>query len=285
MTVSATRAGGVRRAPLGRLLSAELNCALRRPRTLVTLGLLALVPALLGAGLADSWSAEASGASAVPGLISATTKNGLMLPVTALAVGLSLLLPLVVSIAAADALAGEVAHGSLRALLLAPISRPRAVGIKAVGVLAVAALAVLVIVVVGLLAGMAVGGGGQLLTLSGTTVGVGSALARVGIAAGWTLLQVCAVGAVALAVSALTDHPLVATAMVLSGAIGFGVLASVPSLTWLRPLLLTSDWSDLVDVLRDPLPAESLIRSALLAVVYLVVGLTVAVIGTMRREV
>lgn len=285
MTVPATRVGGVHKAPLSRLLGAEFNCALRRPRTQVTLGLLALVPALLGVGVADSWSADAGRTNTVSGLVAATAQNGLMLPVAALAVALGLLLPLTVSIAAADALAGEVAHGSLRTLLLAPISRPRVVGIKAVGVLAVGVLAVLVIVVVGLLTGMAVGGTSQLLTLSGTTVGVGPALARVAIAAGWTLLQVCAVGAVALAVSALTDHPLVATAVVLGGATAFSVLASMPSLAWLRPYLLTSDWSDLVDVLRDPLPAEALIRSALHAVAYLIVGMAVAVLGTVRREV
>ena len=146
-------------------------------------------------------------------------------------------------------------------------------------------LQVAAVTVVGLLAGVCiVGGGGTMLTLSGTSVGLGSALARVALAAGWTLLQIAAVGAVALAVSALTDHPLVVLATVLGGALVFGVLNAIPSLNWLAPVLLTSGWSSLTDLLRDPVPTDGLVHSALVAAGYLVVGLAVAVAATRRRE-
>ncbi|MBO0848720.1 MAG: ABC transporter permease subunit [Pseudonocardia sp.] len=281
-------------APLARLLRAELGLVLRRRRTLVALGVLAVVPVVLGVGVAASGGpagsstgtgvgVHASGSRS--GLMVAAADNGMMLPVAALTIALTLLLPLAVSIPAADALAGEAAHGSLRGLLLAPVSRPRLVGIKAAGVLAVAALAVLAVTVVGVLAGLGiVGGGGQLLTLSGSTVDAGTALARVALAASWTLLQVLAVGAVALAVSALTDHPLVAVGTVVGGVIVSGMLAAVPSLDWLRPWLLTSGWSALVDVLRDPLPTDGLAHGALLALGYLLFGLAIALVGTVRRE-
>jgi ABC-2 type transport system permease protein len=275
-------------APLLRLLRTELRTELRRPRTLVTLGVLALVPLLIGIGVTargPTGDALAGAPGPGPGLIAAVTSNGLMLPVTALRVALILLLPLGISIAAADALAGEAAHGTMRGLLLAPVSRPRLVGIKAFGVLAVAVLDVAAVTVVGLLAGTTfVGGGGVLLTLSGSSVGLGSALGRIALAAGWTLLQVAAVGAVALAVSALTDHPLVVLATVLGGALVFGVLNAIPSMDWLRPVLLTSGWSSLTDLLREPVPTDGLGHSALVAVGYLVVGLAVAVAGTLRRE-
>jgi ABC-2 type transport system permease protein len=280
--------GGPAAAPLLRLLRTELRTELRRPRTLVTLGVLALVPLLIAVGVTafgPAGDALAGGPEAGPGLIAAVTANGLMLPVTALRVALMLLLPLGICIAAADALAGEVAHGTLRGLLLAPVSRPRMVGIKAFGVLTVAVLEVAAVTVVGLLAGTCiVGGGGTLLTLSGTSVGLGSALARVALAAAWTLLQTAAVGAVALAVSALTDHPLVVLATVLGGALVFGVLSALPAMDWLRPVLLTSGWFSLADLLRDPVPTDGLVRSALVAVGYLVVGLAVAVAATRRRE-
>jgi ABC-2 type transport system permease protein len=58
----------------------------------------------------------------------------------------------------------------------------------------------------------------------------------------------------------------------------------IPSLGWLRPVLLTSGWSSLADLLRDPVPADGLVHSALVAVGYLVVGLAVAVAATRRRE-
>ncbi|HEY2207362.1 MAG TPA: ABC transporter permease subunit [Pseudonocardia sp.] len=269
-------------APLGRLLRSELRTALCRRRTLVALGVLALVPVLIGAGVAAQGSA---GTGRVSGLITAASGNGLLLPVAALAATLDLLLPLAVSLAAADILAGEAACGALRGRLLAPVSRPRLVAVKACAVCVVAVLAVLVVALVGLATGAAVlGGAGQLLTLSGSVVGTGDALARIALAVGWTALQVAAVGAVALAVSSVTDHPLVVVASVLGGAIGFGVLDTIPSLGWLHPWLLTTAWTALPDVLRDPMPTDGLLRGALLAAGYLVVGLVAAVAGLVRRE-
>ncbi len=70
--------------------------------------------------------------------------------------------------------------------------------------------------VVGALAGMVlVGGTDGLVTLSGTTLGVGDALGRIALVVVWTVGQLAAVGAVALAVSAWTEHPLVVLARVL----------------------------------------------------------------------
>ncbi len=64
-------------------------------------------------------------------------------------IALALLLPLAVAMAAADAIAGESAQGTLRGLLISPVSRLRLVGMKAFGVLVVATLATLAIAVVG----------------------------------------------------------------------------------------------------------------------------------------
>jgi ABC-2 type transport system permease protein len=121
-----------------------------------------------------------------------------------------------------------------------------------------------------------------MLTLSGTEIGPGSALLRVALAAVWTVGQLAAVGAVALAVSSATDHPLVVLAAVLSGLIGFGVLSAIPALDWLRPVLLTTGWLAVTDVLRDPLPLAGLISSSIRAGCYLLVGvaLTLAIMAT-----
>jgi ABC-2 type transport system permease protein len=267
---------------LARLLRLELRTELRRKRTVVTLAVLAIIPVVLGCGVSARGTAGRGPSS---GLIAATAGNGLMLPVTGLGLTLGLLLPLGVSVAAADALAGEVMHGTLRGLLLAPVRRPTLVAVKAAAVLTMAVLQVAVVSLFGLLTGVAlVGGGGQLLTLSGSTVSLGAALSRVALAAGWTALQVGAVGAVALAVSALTDHPLVVTGTVLGGAIVFDLLSDVPALDWLHPALLTTGWTALPDVLRDPLPLDQLGSSALVATGYLVAGLTAALLGMLCRE-
>ncbi|MEJ2885985.1 ABC transporter permease subunit [Actinomycetospora sp. OC33-EN06] len=272
-------------APLGRLAAAEVRWVLRRPRTLVLLGLLGLVPIALGVGIALT-GGPGGGDGDGPGLVAAVAGNGLVLPIAALGLALSLLLPLTVTTAAADALAGEAAHGTLRGLLLAPVGRVRLVVMKAVGVLAVAVLAVLVVAVVGVITGMVVVGGpsGTLITLSGTTLGLGEALGRVALVVGWTVVQLLAVAAVALAISAFTEHPLVVLAAVLGGLIVFGVLSAVPSLEWLQPLLLTSGWAAGADALRDPLPLDDLASSTGRAVVYLVLGAAVTVWRMRRRD-
>jgi ABC-2 type transport system permease protein len=269
-----------RAVPLYRLLGAELRWVLRRPRTLVMLGLFALVPVLISVGVA---LAEAGPGE---GLIGAVAGNGLMLPVVAITLSLALLLPLAVAMAAADAIAGEAAHGTLRGLLLAPVGRLRLVGMKAFGVLVVAALAVLALAVMGVLSGLIVVGRaeGQLVTLSGTAVGPGDALGRISLVVLWTIGQLAAVGAVALAVSALTEHPSVVIASVLGGLIVFGVLSAIPALGWLEPYLLTTGWTAGVDVVRDPMPAAGLVESSLRALCYVTVGTGLTVYRMLRRD-
>lgn len=282
MTTAAAPSGDVpRSAPLGRLLGAELRWVLLRPRTLVMLGLFALVPVLVAIGVAVADANDRG-----PGLVAAVAGNGLVLPVVAITLSLALLLPLAVAMAAADAIAGETAHGTLRGLLLAPVSRLRLVGMKAFGVLVVATLAVVVLAVVGVLAGLVVVGGadGQLVTLSGTALGTGEALLRVGIVVVWAVGQLAAVGAVALAISAVTEHPLVVLASVLGGLIVFGVLSAIPALDWLQPWLLTTGWGAGVDVLRDPLPLGGLVESSLRALCYVAVGAGLTVTRMLGRD-
>ncbi|MBV8542362.1 MAG: ABC transporter permease [Pseudonocardiales bacterium] len=276
-----TPASGPVRAPLGRLLRSELRWVLRRPRTQIALGLLALVPVLIGIGIAVAGSPGG-------GLLTQIAGNGLVLPVAALSISLTLLLPLAVTMAAADALAGESAHGTLRGLLLAPVSRTRLVLVKAVGVLTVAVSAVAAVTVLGIITGLALlgpsGSTHGLLTLSGTEIGPGSALVRVSLAATWTVGQLAAVGAVALAVSSATEHPLVVLAAVLGALIVFGVLSAIPALDWLQPVLLTTGWFAIVDVLRDPLPLDGLATSSLRAGCYLLIGLGLTLARTATRE-
>ncbi|MBA3906766.1 MAG: ABC transporter permease subunit [Pseudonocardiales bacterium] len=265
-------------APLGRLLGSEVRWVLRRPRTLVMLGLFALMPILIAIGVVASGRTGG-------GLIGNVVGNGLVLPVVTLILALALLLPLAVGMAAADAIAGEVAAGTLRGLLIAPVSRLRLVGMKAFGVLVVAVLATLLIAVVGALAGIVVvGGTGHLVTLSGTTVGPLDALGRIALVVVWAIWQLAAIGAIALAISAWTEHPLIVLAGVLGMVIVFGVLSAIPALDWLQPYLLTSGWTAGADVLRDPLPSHGLVQSSLRALCYLALGGGLTAYRMIRRD-
>jgi ABC-2 type transport system permease protein len=261
-----------------------LRWVLRRPRTLVMLAVLGLIPVFLAVGVTVV-AGDVPGDRG-PGLIGAIAGNGLVLPVASITLALALLLPMAVTMAAADALAGETASGTLRGLLLAPVGRLRLLLMKAFGVLVVAAAAVLVIAVVGVLAAVVVVGSadGQLVTLSGTTVGVGEAVGRMAVSVIWSIGQLAAVGAIALAISAFTEHPLVVLAAVLGGLIVCGVLTAIPALDWLQPFLLTSGWTAGADVLRDPMPWQDLVVSSLRALCYFAVGAGLAAYRMLRRD-
>jgi ABC-2 type transport system permease protein len=279
-------------APLPRLLRSELRWVFRRPRTIVALVLLSGLPVAIGVGVALTGGPSGGPPDGNDSLVAQVAGNGLVLPVAALASAIFLLLPLVVSMSAADALAGESAHGTLRGLLLAPVGRIRLVVIKSLGVLAVATAGVGLIAGVGVLTGLLVvggvgdvsGGGDGVLTLSGTALPVLPALWRVALAALWTVVQVAAIGAVALAVSSVTEHPLVVLAVTVGGLIVISVLSVIPALDWLQPVLLPTGWEAIADVLRDPVPWDGLLTSSYRAACYLFIGLSLTLARMVIRD-
>lgn len=261
-------------APLARVLLAELRWVLRRPRNLLALLGLALLPILIGTVIALTGGPSAGDG---PPLMASVAGNGLVLPIFTLIMAQNLLLPLVSSMVAADALAGEASNGTLRGLLLAPVSRVRLVWVKATGVLVMTVLAVAVIGISGAVTGLVVVGSEGLVTLSGTTLPLGEALGRVALAVGWSAVQMLAVGAIALAISSLTEHPLVVLAATVGTVIVFGVLGAIPSLGWLEPFLVTSGWYSIADFLRDPVATQELLTSLWRALCYIAIGVSVAI--------
>ncbi|GAA1215058.1 ABC transporter permease [Prauserella alba] len=275
-----------RTAPVPRLVRAELRWIFRRPRTLAVLGLLALIPVIMGIALATTSPAASPGGGGPGGggpgggpggddgggLLAAAAGSVLILPIAALTMTMQMLLPLAAAMSGADALAGETSTGTLRGWLLAPVGRARLLLVKALGVATFTLVAASVIAVSGILTALVINGGGTLYTLSGTTLSIPDALGRIALAVAWVTLQLWAVGAVALAISALTEHPMVVLASVLGGIIVFAVLGSLDALSWLHPFLLTDAWWSLVDVLRDPIPSGDLIDGALKAACYLAIG-------------
>jgi len=169
------------RVPLTRLLAAELRWIFRRPRTLAVLGLLALIPVVIGVGLTlvDQNAAGTGGPDDGGGaLLVSAVNNAFVLPVAALVMTLALLLPLASAMAGADAIAGEAQHGTLRAWRVAPVGRGRLLAVKAFGVATVSVVSVLAMCFTGVVTGLIINGTDSLFTLSGTTLSPGGALAR-----------------------------------------------------------------------------------------------------------
>lgn len=275
-------------APLGRLLRSELRLVLRRPRTLIALGLLVLVPVIAGIGIAISAADGEVGQGAGPdgpgALAAIVADNGLVLAVFVLFIALQMLLPMVGAMWAADALAGEASTGALRNLLVAPVSRTRLLAIKAFGVAAASLIGIGLMTVSGVLSGLLLLGGDQMLTMSGTTLTVWPAIGRILLAALLVWVQVLAVAAVALAISSVTEHPLVVMAVALGGIIVFGVLTAIEALSWLHPLLITQSWISLVDIMRDPIPTDGLTEGLLRAACYIVIGYSLALARMLTKD-
>ncbi|HKS44712.1 MAG TPA: ABC transporter permease subunit [Amycolatopsis sp.] len=269
---------------LFRLYRAELRWIFRRPRNLVVLGLLGLIPVVIGIGLAIGRSTDNGPGNGGDALLTEAAGNALMLPIAALAVTLNLLLPLTSAMSAADAVAGELAHGTLRGWLLAPVSRGRLLAVKAMGVATLTLASAVLMAVVGVLTGLVMNGAGGLFTLSGGTLSFGGALGRIALAAVWVTLQMWAIAAVALAISACTEHPMLVVVSVLAGTIVFGVLLLLSAVDWLHPFLLPKSWDALIDVLRDPIPASGLTEGAVRALCYIFVGLSLAYARLTTRD-
>ncbi|RSM69692.1 hypothetical protein DL991_39230 [Amycolatopsis sp. WAC 01375] len=267
-----------------RLYRAELRWIFRRPRTLAVLGLLALIPVIIGLALTLVDASETSGGQD-GALLASAVNNGFILPVAALTMTLALLLPLASAMAGADAIAGEAAHGTLRGWLIAPVGRGRLLAIKAFGVATVSAIAVLAMTFSGFVTGLILSGPDSMFTLTGSTLSVWDALGRILLVAAWVILQLWAVGAVALAISAFTEHPMLVVASVLAGTIVFTILGFLDAVSWLHPFLLNENWSQApASVLMDPLDTVMLGEGALRAACYIAIGLSIAYARLTTRD-
>lgn len=266
------------KAPLGRLLLAELRFMIRRPRTLIGLGLLALIPVVAAIALSVATASPPTGENGevIEGIAALVSNNGLILPVFVLMLSLTMWLPLMGAMWSADALAGEASTGGLRSLLLAPVGRLRLLAVKAFGVAVLSFLAVALVAVVGIVAGLLILGGDGMLTMSGNTLPFWPSLGRIALLTVLVTVQVWAVAAVALAISACTEHPLVVMAATLGGIIVFSILGNISTLDWLHPFLLTDAWTSLGDVVRDPMPTDGMTTAVLRAVCYMVIGYSLA---------
>ena len=285
-----------RHAPITRLLWAEVRWIFRRPRTLVVLALLAALPVITGIAVdltLDGPVAPTTGGpvgdgpigpGGEPPIFVTMATSAFVLPLGSLMTLLMLMLPLTVAMAGADALAGEQSHGALRGWLLAPVARGRLLLVKSFGVLVVALVAASLVVTSGLVTGLVLAGTDGLMSMSGTELSVGDVLWRLAVAIAWATVYLMAVGAVALAISASTEHPMVVVVSVLGGLIVSGVLMQFSALDWLHPYLLPASVTSLIDLIRDPVSFDGLGEGVVRALCYLVIGLSLAYARLTTRD-
>lgn len=250
------------------LLGSELATLFRRRRTIAMLAALALVPILIAVAVRVT-GAGSSGRG--PAFLSDITHNGLFVSFTALVASIPLFLPLTIGVVAGDTIAGEASTGTLRALLIAPTGRLRLLVVKYVGALVFAAAATAAIVLAGVASGAALLPVGDVVLLSGDTIGPAEFAGRAALLVLYVTLSMAGLCAIGLFVSTLTTIPVgaMAATVVLAGA--SQIADALPQLDAIHPYLPSHYWLGFGDLLRAPLVWDSFAQNGWLQLGYVVV--------------
>ncbi|HEX8930816.1 MAG TPA: ABC transporter permease, partial [Actinomycetota bacterium] len=259
----------VGRRTVGRLLRSELGMVFRRRRNLVLLVVLALIPALIGTAI--KLSSDSPGPGEGPPFIDRIAGNGLFLSLTAMVVVLPLFLPLAVSVVSGESVAGEASLGTLRYLLVVPVSRTRLLAVKYAGAVAYCLAAAFVVAAVGTLMGALLFPIGPVTLLSGTQVSYGAGLARLALVALYIAAMMAGLAAIGLFVSTLTESAIAAMATTAVLSVLSQVLNQVPQLDWLAPWLFSHYWLDYGDLLRDPIATGGVTKGLAATAAYVLV--------------
>jgi ABC-2 type transport system permease protein len=233
-----------------RLLRSELGLIFLRWRNIALLGVLAVIPVLIGVAL--RLAAPSRGGQG-PAFLGQVAENGVFLSFLALTVMLTLVLPLAVAVVSGDAVAGEAGHGTLRYLLTVPAGRTRLLGIKYAALVAFCIVASLLITGISLAVGAAAFPVGPVTLLSGTTVSLADGLLRVLLVTLYVAAAMAALAAIGLAISTFTEHAIAAIAATLVIVIASEVADNIPQFAIVHPYLPTHSWLSFDGLLRAPI--------------------------------
>jgi ABC-2 type transport system permease protein len=263
-------------------LRVELVRQLRRRRTQVAFGLVALLPLILWIAfeLADDGPPTGS-----LNLVDLAKGSGANFAVFALFASAGFLLVVVVALFFGDTVASEASWASLRYLLAAPIPRARLLRQKAIVAAALSLAAILLLPLVSLLIGAAAYGTGNLVSPTGESLTFATAAGRVLLGAVYIAVHLSWVAALAMLLSVSTDAPL--------GAVGGAVLVSIVSqildqitaLADLRNVLPTHYADAWANLLAQQIDWGDMTRGVFSAVLYAAVFAGLAVWRFARKDI
>jgi ABC-2 type transport system permease protein len=254
------------------MIAVELIKMMRRPRTWLIIGMLLALPTLVAVLLAVTELGPRPGTG--PPFLSAVLSDGTLFPLAALGVVLPLFMPIAVAVLGGDAIAGESQTGTLRYLLVRPVSRTHLLLAKLTTVVAFVLLAVLVVAAVSYVEGRLLLGKAPAtgtVSLSGSTLSDDELGWRIALALGYVVVSMLGVAAVALFLSTLTTSSIGAALGTVGVLIASTVLLGLDAATALHPYLPTRYWLAFVDLFRDPILWRDVQRGLLVQVSYLLV--------------
>lgn len=261
-----------------RLFRSELRLVFRRRRNLALLAVLAVIPVLLGIALRLAAPHGGGGGPGDPGasFIDQLAGNGVFLAFIAITIMIALVLPLAVAVISGDSVAGEAGMGTLRYLLTVPVGRTRLLAVKYAAIVVFGLSACFVVVAAALATGAALFPIGPVTLLSGDTVPLGEGLLRVFFVTLYVAGAMAALGAIGLAVSTFTEHPIGAIAAILVLAVVSEVADNIPQFAVVQPYLPTHWWLSFDSLLRTPVATPELLHGLLSFGVYAVIFCLIA---------
>src|SRR5580658_4659022 len=246
-----------------RLLRSELRLVFRRRRNLALLGVVAVIPSIVGGARRMAEPTASGGNGGGPPFLDQVAGNGVFLTFLALTVRLTLVLPLVVVVVAGDSVAGEAGYGTLRYLLAVPAGRTRLLGVKYLTAAAFGLCAAAVIAVVSLICGVALFPVGPVTLLSGNTVSLADGLLRLVFVTLYVAAGMAALAAIGLAISTFTEHAIGAIAALAVITVASEVADNVPQFAAVQPYLPTHWWLMFDSFLRSPVDTTTMLHGLL----------------------
>jgi ABC-2 type transport system permease protein len=264
-------------APRGwlRFFWSELRIVFGRRRNQALLAVVGLFPVAIGVALRAADRPSQTGGPSVA-FINQLAGNGFFLTFIALTLLLTLVLPLAMAVIAGDSMAGEAGYGTLRALLTIPAGRARLLTVKYAAIAAFALAATLLVTAVALATGAALFPLGPVTLLSGSTVPLASGILRLLLVALYVTAALASLGAIGLAISTLTEHPVGAIAALAVLTVASEVADNVPQFGAIHPYLPTHWWTSFDALLRVPIDTGTVLHGLLSFGAYLLLFGSVA---------
>jgi ABC-2 type transport system permease protein len=258
-----------------RFFISELRLVFGRPRNLALLGVLAAVPIFFGIVFRLTISAP-TGPGGGPAFLNQLAGNGVFLALVVLNLELLLLLPLAIAVISGDSIAGEAGLGTLRGLLAVPAGRTRLLSVKyaVIGVFCLASC--LLITVISLIMGLILFHTGTVTLLSGTTVSLGAGILRVLLVTVYIAVALTAAGAIGLAASTLTQHPVGAIAGLLVLIIASEICDQLQQLSAIHSYLPTHYWLSWDGLFRAPVDLSGVTHGLVSFAIYAVIFVSIA---------
>jgi ABC-2 type transport system permease protein len=266
-------AGGA--GPWLRFLRSELRLIFGRWRNLALLAVLAGIPVLVGVALKLSGPGPGPGGGG-PAFLDQVAGNGVFLAFASLTVLLTLVLPLTMAVVSGDSMAGEASHGTLRYLLAVPAGRTRLLAVKYAAVVIFGLAACATVAAAALIVGVILFPVGPVTLLSGSTVSLGAGLLRLLLVTLYVAAAMAALGAIGLAVSTFTEHPIGAIAAILVLAVASEVSDAVPQFSAIHPYLPSHWWLSFGAILRSPAGGPELTHGLLSFALYVIIFTAIA---------